>query len=724
MLLFVTILGFIIAFILLGLTIYLFACAILVNRWIKQNGGLTDQNLDRLLGSNPKLNLPLKLALKIASKARISNKLAFKGILNKMQAICLSISGTLLVASLYVFAFAAVMYSLNLVTTSVTSAIGWLYNDNEGCPCYALCTGDSELDSKCTYEILFGKDAYNKFIDNASLDEYYLNQLNLCETGKEKNELLSNHINTYMINQYREDLETKKSFRSKDGQDRSKMSDNELRDDLIRLLNDYKLNGKNPTCECSKLSGSALTKFCMGEKHYKKPWSFQDIFGVDGGDEDTGTTDSGDTIAGNGKVGHATGNYVIQLDDGLTYYWYHQSGTCGCDHDILDSTYGRLSHVICGPPEKDNMAGRGCSIYSTAMALSCVLDTEITPYKVITDVLKADIKQLSDGTYHFVASGRGITNNDPAGMIMDKSMLAKSIEEVYGSQGVKAKQIGSGQDSVDGILEKGGMVIFSFQGNRDNWSWYTGAGHFMVIRKKADGLYYKLDSTANIHNGTRPRDNMNLGLTWEEIQNHIKNSGSTYGGLAIWREGANTGGSNGIGNAPSAPNISAITDADIQADIAAGKYTAEDYNYLVSIGAESGSYEGFYAVACCVRNRVNNGGGSYKAVVTAPGQFAGFRSNEIGNPRNENVKQAALAVLRGEPSTVGNATYFFGRVNGYHLWAEGTKCETFTNIGNNIFYGPYGSLHNKKSSLTSDAIIIYDKDSKKWNYPSGTTWTR
>ena len=50
------------------------------------------------------------------------------------------------------------------------------------------------------------------------------------------------------------------------------MSDNELTDDLIKLLADHKVNGKNPNCKCFELSGDMLFTYCYGEKHWKEKW--------------------------------------------------------------------------------------------------------------------------------------------------------------------------------------------------------------------------------------------------------------------------------------------------------------------------------------------------------------------------------------------------------------------------------------------------------------------
>lgn len=169
----------------------------------------------------------------------------------------------------------------------------------------------------------------------------------------------------------------------------------------------------------------------------------------------------------------------------------------------------------------------------------------------------------------------------------------------------------------------------------------------------------------------------------------------------------------------SATVIGEVTDADIAADIANGLYTQEDYSYLVALGGEASDYEGFYAVACSVRNRVQANGSSYKAVISARNQYSGYHTEELGNPRNNDVKRAAVAVLRGGASTVGSAQYFFGRVDGYDLWYSPSQVEESpivvgSGTYRNVFYTKYGSVHNKLQSKTADAVVLWDCTTKTW----------
>lgn len=191
---------------------------------------------------------------------------------------------------------------------------------------------------------------------------------------------------------------------------------------------------------------------------------------------------------------------------------------------------------------------------------------------------------------------------------------------------------------------------------------------------------------------------------------------------------AGTSAGSGVpGTAPQPPT--APQAADVAADVAAGLYTLEDYNYLVACGGEDpSSYEGFYAVACCIRNRVQASGKSYRQVVSHPGQFQGYDPAEVGRPRNDYVKTAAIAVLRGGPSSVGSSQYFFGRIQGYDIWAESDVPEFYvwgsdSNL-KNVFYTEYGKLHNWKSNKSAGAIIIYDNTSHTWNFKDGDAYRR
>lgn len=241
----------------------------------------------------------------------------------------------------------------------------------------------------------------------------------------------------------------------------------------------------------------------------------------------------------NNRPGHATGRYSIELDDG-SYYWYHQS-TDACEYDATQGDI-RTSTLKTGK-NLGTMAARGCSTYSTAIALSNLLGQEITPIVVIEKVLGCEIKESGSGTYYFSTkdTGSGVQFNF-SGVNVTKATLASNIEDAYGNLGVHAQAITvkNNQAGVDEILNKGGYIITSFN---KSFPWYyrnSSGSHYIVIRKKENGLYYCFNSCGgasrdghnrNGHDGAI--DSMTTGATWEELNSAFTHSD----GCAVWGEG-------------------------------------------------------------------------------------------------------------------------------------------------------------------------------------------
>lgn len=522
--------------ILVLVSLYLIYCYISNKNYLKNLRSSSNSESNNLLINKTRLNIFLNLILKAIKPNKDGiepnniSKMIAKGI-KKINKLIIRILGLSTILTIILLILAIVLGSMNNMFNTVVASIVTIFGDDE-CYCYAKCTGDSELDSKCTYEILFGTEEFNKLVSAANMHSETEAMLSEYESGKQKGELLINYINNEMIICYKEIVTSIKGFRSKDGLDRTKMSDAELRDDLIALLKDYKLNGKNPLCKCDDYNGAYLSFKCKGESHYKSGWSWEDIWNNNNTEEDTSSDSNSGGSNKRGSVGHATpGKYTVTLSDGLTYYWYHQS-SCKCVHNVNHDTYGRISAVKTGK-SRGTMADRGCSIYSTSMALSNVLDEEITPYVVITDVLGDTIKQ-SNGLYYFDGnSDKGISMGGPT---MTKSTLANRLESLYGEKGLKAKVVHEDQGEFDDILvNKNGLIIFSVDGTFD---WYSGGGHFIVIRKKADNLYYHLNSAPPRSAPGSTGDEkalsvMSMGITWDTLKKHLRNGE----GVGVWVEG-------------------------------------------------------------------------------------------------------------------------------------------------------------------------------------------
>lgn len=385
-------------------------------------------------------------------------------------------------------------------------------------------TEDGKLNTRETTVKVEGTD-----IDSTASDVIGSHNYTGEETvGRLVGDFLITHLNTEMVKEYRSALRGCKNFR-KDGLDRFAMSDEELKQDLIKLLSDYKIHGKNPNCDCFKHSKTKLKNSCMGAKHWKRGWFWVDAYDADGNPVFFEPGSVGNTTA----LGHATGQYAVTLGDGLSYYWYHQS-KCTCANNVNHPAFGRYSELILGSAYPNNGAAnyarnRGCSSYATAMALSNVLGMEITPFDVVTNVLGGTIGSGSAGFWVATPSSSGIEFSTGS-VRVSPSDLANSAVRAYGGMGLTAKQINlSSRNELDAALDKGGMVVTSVTGS---FEWYNNpsSSHYIVIRKRdQSGLYYCLDSASHgslvIKSGTsdsKCREIMNRGIPWESLSNHLK----------------------------------------------------------------------------------------------------------------------------------------------------------------------------------------------------------
>lgn len=146
-----------------------------------------------------------------------------------------------------------------------------------------------------------------------------------------------------------------------------------------------------------------------------------------------------------------------------------------------------------------------------------------------------------------------------------------------------------------------------------------------------------------------------------------------------------------------------------------------DFYYLVDvISGEANTYAGMVAVAYEVLNRCKDRGKSIKDLLLEDGGYAGFSIDRLKIVPEDNVARgAALAVLRKEvDNPIGEIKNHFGKVDNFDLWCEGSKCTSVIVIGEgpyrNVFYEPYGAVHNMQSEMTEDAIVIYDSNEEKW----------
>lgn len=479
----------------------------------------------KVLNEGSKFNILIYLVKKSKSvedapsgniKSTVSKKVKL------LTASAISILTILLYSSFFCTVIGVIVYNMEQQIVATSTIMQALFMKDEDCKCYAECTGNIEDDEKCVYELLFGPAEYEKLVEHMEetlpyADIEYFDDLNSTTDGKAKSDFIRARINEKMVNDYKAIVGSNSKFRKDDGKDRSAMSFDELKADLFNLLCDYKLNGRNPNCECNTCSKIQLHYKCIGMEHYKKGWSWDALWDNDSTEEDT--------TAGN-TPGNATGDYALTLDDG-SFYWYHQSEEI-CNYNVYSDSYGYVGSLKPGGLSKSTMAWRGCGIYSTAIALSNLLGEEVTPFDVMTEVMGVEIKQSSGGVMYFESGpSNGIDYCDSKGVVMYMSTLADLINAKYGSKGIVAEVVSFDQDIIDSYLYDGDSYAYCITSYRgaSGFTWYTNDGHFIVLRPGSGAGKYKCFTSASTAYGGG-HDNimkgMNDELEWSIVKNAEK----------------------------------------------------------------------------------------------------------------------------------------------------------------------------------------------------------
>lgn len=541
--------SYIIAVILLSVSLaYNVYCLIGLFRFTKK---IKEDDIKNIKTSPNKFNIYIWLIKKtIKSEGKLENKkLGIKTKLaKKLNWVITLIESSVLIINIVIL---CTIYILNIQATNISNVITTLFGDKD-CSCYAKCTGNSEDDDKTAYELLFGPDEYKKLYNSIvvtpSEKQPFLDMISSGASGKEQGEWLIAHLDDNAVQCYKNIVGNNNKFRSGDHQDRSKMTNGELKDDLVALLKDYKVEGRNPNCEtCFGLDDRKLGTKCLGEAHYVPGWTWEAIWNSDNPGDETGD-DNGGGIGGGGNNSAQNSPYGIQLDDGW-YYWYQQAD-CSCAHNVDHPTYGRYGSVRL---VSNTAVARGCSSYSTAMAISNAVGAEITPFVLLTDIMGGKFTQDADGIWSYDNGGsayinyRYVSGDGDILVSMNKASLASRVEQwcqAQGYTGVHTAHLSLSQSDIDSVLSKGGYVIASW---KHGMPWYhpndTNPGsHFMVIRKKDEnGKYYCLDSNCS---DAGAYDRMTLGITWSQLSARFNNSDS----WGIWNDNPPSGGGNGGGD--------------------------------------------------------------------------------------------------------------------------------------------------------------------------------
>lgn len=601
--------------------IYCLYCIIgarIFNKKVKNDG-------KSALDSKYKLNIIVWL-IKRSKKVKEATASNLKKIVSRKVTtaiiLTLSIIGNLIYSSFFCLSVGVVVYNMDQQITTISTVLQTIFMGDDDCKCYAKCTGDKTDDEKCVYELLFGPTEYDKLVNDMKssisyADSESFDSIDEGADGKAKSDFIRERINDSMVEDYKAIVGNNSKFRKDDGKDRSKMSFDELKADLYSLLCDYKVNGRNPNCDCGSCALIQLSHKCMGMNHYKEGWSWDAIWGDD--------SNNGGGDGSSNTPGNATGQFALQLDDG-TYYWYHQSRET-CAFNAKDDSYGYVGLLYAGGTDYGTMSKRGCGIYSTAIALSNLLGEEITPWKVITDVMKCDIKSGSGGSLYFestTANGIAYTCSTPS---YSFSTMANLINAAYGSKGIVAKEVNFTEDSLNTYFDDSSMyayVINSYENSGysdSSFTWYGGSGHFMVLRKTDDGKYKCFTSASTKYGGTDDKiaKGMNDALPWSTVASHARHSTC----IVITRDKSyyNTGSSGGDGT---------LTGGTVFDFTSGGNFECPYTNMYSYMGWQMITVPGSSNQAAFITSHFNNWGTTGGSNKDNPGDDAAFDSEGFG----------------------------------------------------------------------------------------------
>lgn len=590
------------------------------NKKVKRNGK------DALDAKN-RLNLIVWI-IKKSRKVRDAASNELKRIINRKVIIATLITISLIVNFIYTSFFClsvgVVVYNMDQQITTISTVLQMLFMKDDDCKCYALCTGDKEDDEQSVYELLFGPTEYDKLVNHMKLDMSYelreqFDEIDGGTDGKAKSDILKENINEEMVNDYKSIVGNNSKFRSGDGLDRSQMSFDELKADLYNLLSDYKVNGRNPNCDCATCAKIQLKRKCLGMAHYKEGWSWDAIWDSIGG------KDNSDNNTSN-VPGTATGQYAIQLDDG-SFYWYHQSRET-CAYNAHDDSYGYVGLLYAGGTSYGTMSKRGCGIYSTAIALSNILGEEVTPWDVITNVMGCTIQGGSGGSLYFESystNGIAYTCDSPS---YSFSSMANLINAAYGGKGVVAKEVEFTEDSLNTYFDDDSMyayVINSYENSGysdSSFTWYGGAGHFMVLRKTGDNQYKCFTSASTKYGSTDDKiaKGMNDSVSWSTVAAHARHSTC----IVITRDKSyyNTGGSGG--------GEGTLTGGTVLDFTAGGNFECPYSNCNTYMGWQMITVPGSSNQASLITSHFSNWGNTGGSNKDNPGDDSAFDSEGFG----------------------------------------------------------------------------------------------
>lgn len=147
-----------------------------------------------------------------------------------------------------------------------------------------------------------------------------------------------------------------------------------------------------------------------------------------------------------------------------------------------------------------------------------------------------------------------------------------------------------------------------------------------------------------------------------------------------------------------------------------GKNPSQDVSSLQDILAkiykESSSVDGYLAALSCVAARAGSSDpNKLLAVMSAAGQFEGYRADATYASVSDNHKKAIDRFIAGERLT--NFMYFVGPAGSYDIYAKKGSTVFSIGVGDNYYSEEYRGTRATNVLPNDEYILIYDRKNKK-----------
>lgn len=237
----------------------------------------------------------------------------------------------------------------------------------------------------------------------------------------------------------------------------------------------------------------------------------------------------------NYKPGEASGPTAITLDDGSSWFWYHQSAHLCDNNAFIDELGVRISDIHYRFPEdysdtddyemkklRSYCFSSGCSSYSICLAVSNLTGKDYNVYDLWKDLdVKAPLR-VSHWDNEFQADLISTINGTGRDLKHDASILNYKLKRSFPL--LEIQDISTFDRSAIEALMDDPRHITMLVLDTAKSSICTSDGHYLTVFRKKGDKYGILSSAANPYGNTHA-DFIKLSsrwLSWEELTEGLK----------------------------------------------------------------------------------------------------------------------------------------------------------------------------------------------------------